>query len=106
MDHSLVWRHLDGFRSENGGLFVGTPIGYTGEEDFNTIPAYDYFDWTSRFNVSDNVTLTLTVQNMFNKKPPIVGSDAGPTSWNSGNTYPSTYDALGRRYGAAIKLRF
>ncbi|MCC4233428.1 TonB-dependent receptor [Sphingobium soli] len=106
MDHSLVWRHLDGFRSENGGLFVGVPVGYTGEEDFNTIPAYDYFDWTSRFNLTDNVTFTLTVQNLFNKKPPIVGSDAGPTSWNSGNTYPSTYDALGRRYGAAIKLRF
>ena len=105
-DVSLLWRHIDGFTSENPDLFVGTPVGYTKSEDFNTIPSYDYFDFTSRFNVSDNVTLTLTVQNMFNKKPPLVGSDAGGTAWNSGNTFPSTYDALGRRYGAAVKLRF
>lgn len=106
VDVSLLWRHIDGFRSEAGGLFVGTPVGFTSNEDFNTIPAYDYFDITTRFDLMENLTVTLTVQNIFDKKPPVVGSDAGTTAFNSGNTFPSTYDALGRRFGAAVKLRF
>lgn len=32
---------------------------------------------------------------MAGKKPPLVGSTIGATAFNSGNTYPSTYDALG-----------
>jgi len=52
------------------------------------------------------VTLTFTVMNMFNKKPPIVGGSAGSTSYNSGNTYPSTYDALGRKFAVSAKLKF
>lgn len=105
-DVSLLWRHLDGSEFEGGGLFVGTPIGYTQNENFNTIPAYNYFDLTTRFDLMENLTVTLTVQNMFDKKPPIVGADAGPVAFNSGNTFPSSYDALGRRFGAAVKLRF
>ena len=48
----------------------------------------------------------MTVQNLLDNKPTIVGSDIGSTAYNSGNIYPSTYDALGRRYAAAVKLRF
>ena len=43
---------------------------------------------------------------VFDNNPTIVGSDIGSTAFNSGNIYPSTYDALGRRYAAAVKLRF
>jgi iron complex outermembrane recepter protein len=43
---------------------------------------------------------------VFNRKPPVVGSNIGPTSFNSGNTYPSTYDALGRSFAASAKVRF
>ena len=75
-------------------------------KDFNKIDAYNYFDLTTRFDLMENVTFTLTVQNLFDKKPPVVGSDSGPLAFNSGNTFPSTYDAIGRRFGAAVKLRF
>ena len=40
------------------------------------------------------------------KQPPIVGSSIGSTAFNSGNTYPSTYDALGRRFAASARIRF
>ena len=73
---------------------------------YRSIPAEHYFDLTTRFNVSDNLTFTLTVQNMFNNLPKGVGSTIGSTSFNSGNVYPSTYDALGRRFAASVKLRF
>ena len=65
-----------------------------------------YFDLTGRFTVSDNLIVTLTVQNLLDKKPPIVGNTIGSTTYNSGNTFPSSYDALGRRYAVSAKLKF
>lgn len=114
VDVSLLWRYIDSFQYEflNDGdpttaeFFRGVPIGYTSQEDLNTIPSYNYFDVTTRFDLMENLTVTLTVQNIFDKKPPITGDAAGPTAFNSGNTFPSTYDTLGRRFGVAAKLRF
>lgn len=109
VDVSLLWRYIDAFTYENADtapFFRGTPVGFTTVEDFNRIDAYNYFDLTTRFDLMENLTVTLLVQNLFDKAPPVVGSDAGPTAFNSGNTFPSTYDTLGRRFGAAVKLRF
>ena len=36
----------------------------------------------------------------------VVGNTIGSTTFNSGNIYPSTYDALGRRYAVSAKLKF
>ena len=78
-----------------------------GEEvNFGKIGAYDWFDLALRFGVTENFDLTMTVQNLFDKKPPVVGSTIGTTSFNSGNTYPSTYDALGRRFAVGARLKF
>lgn len=125
IDVSLLWRHIGGTRYEGnaddfaargfsaGGrnLFNGTlPAsagGLAGQvENFNTIKAADYFDLTTRFNVLENLTFTVGVQNLLDRKPPLVGGEAGSTTFNSGNTFPSTYDAIGRRYVAAAKIRF
>jgi outer membrane receptor protein involved in Fe transport len=70
------------------------------------IPAYNYFDLTTRFNVTDHFELTLSAFNIFDKKAPIVGTNAGTTTANSGNTFPSTYDVLGRRYSATARIKF
>ena len=117
VDLSFLWRHIDKMVQEpddvasNGAAFKGTlPAGggaLSGRTvDFGRIPSADYFDFTARFNVGDTMTFTATVQNFTNRKPPLVGSTVGSTAFDSGNTYPSTYDALGRRYGVAVKLRF
>ena len=113
VDVSLLWRHISGVDYEPGltPLFSGTLGAGTGpvagrSVDFNTIPAYDYFDLTTRVAVSDELTITLSVQNLFDEEPPIVGGEAGSTTFNSGNTFPSTYDALGRRFVASARLRF
>ena len=50
--------------------------------------------------------MTVGANNLFNRKPPIVGNSAGPTTYNSGNTYPSTYDALGRRFSVSAHVKF
>ncbi|MFM5908012.1 MAG: TonB-dependent receptor domain-containing protein [Novosphingobium sp.] len=84
--------------SDEGGCVV--------EPEFRQIKAHSYFDLTLRWNVSDNFTFTAAVQNLMNKKPPIVGNTIGSTSYNSGNTYPSTYDALGRRFAVSGRVKF
>ena len=103
-DVSLLWRFIDKVRYEDGDAFVGTLNGK--QVDFNYIPAEHYFDLTGRFHASDELTFTLTVQNLLDNQPKVVGNSIGSTSYNSGNVYPSTYDALGRRYTVAAKLRF
>jgi outer membrane receptor protein involved in Fe transport len=82
------------------GTFNGATV------DFNHIKAHHYFDFTTRFNVNEHFDLTLTVINLFDKKPPIVGNTAGSTSANSGNTFPATYDPLGRRFAASARIKF
>ena len=106
IDLSLLWRHIDQANYEGGGLFVGKLPDGTGPYNFNHIRPYDYFDFSARFAVTKELEVTMGVSNVFNVKPPIVGSTAGTTSFNSGNTYPSTYDALGRSFAASAKIRF
>ena len=110
VDLSLLWRHIDNMAVEpdvvtfSGTIATGALAGET--VNFGRIKAYDYFDLSGRVEVSENLDLTLTVTNLLDKKPPIVGGTVGSTSFNSGNTYPSTYDALGRRYAVGARIRF
>jgi outer membrane receptor protein involved in Fe transport len=117
VDVSLLWRHISSFKYE----FAGDPDNQlcapdctiTGNGPFvgrkfdpNHIPAFDYFDLSTRFSITDHYELTLTAFNLFDKQPPIVGNQAGTTTADSGNTFPSPYDALGRRYAATVRLKF
>jgi iron complex outermembrane receptor protein len=116
IDVSLLWRHVSRMRVEpgifphtyncddNGPIASGALAGEC--LDFRTMKAHDLFDLAFRFGVSENFDLTATVINLLDKDPPIVGSTIGSTSFNSGNTYPSTYDALGRRFAIGARLKF
>lgn len=125
IDVSVLWRHIGGteyegaaddfaargFTTGNRRLFSGTVPASGGANagrtvDFNEINGKDYIDLTSRLDVAENFSLTLSVQNLFDIEPPLVGGEAGSTTFNGGNTFPSTYDALGRRYVAGAKIRF
>lgn len=121
---SLLWRHIGavqyegqasdfaarGFTTANRNLFNGVitgPSPLAGQSyNFNRIGAYNYFDLSVQFDVTDNFTFTVTGRNIGDRKPPVVGSSAGATAYNSGNTYPSSYDVLGRSFAVAGKLRF
>jgi len=122
VDLSLLWRYIGKMKYEPGltplfsGTIVTTPASspiaslpgtFNGETvNFNKISAFNYFDWSTRFNVNEHFDLTFTVINLFDKKPPVVGNTAGTTSQNSGNTFPSTYDPLGRRFAAGARIKF
>ncbi len=115
IDISFLWRHIDGFKQEPDDIANGRGPGFVGDVvtpittvylNAASIPAADYFDLTLRFNVNDNLTFTGTVQNLLDKQPPVVGSSIGSVAFNSGNTYPSTYDALGRRFAVTARLKY
>ena len=112
-DISLSWRHIGKLQYEPGAgtLFSGTLPASAGPlagrtVNFNRINARNYFDLTTRIGVNDNLSFVFGVQNLLDKEPPLVGGEAGSTTFNSGNTFPSTYDALGRRFAATAKVRF
>ncbi len=98
VDVSLLWRHI--------AKAVKEPLAPAAFAAFEKIPAYDYFDLSIRTQVAETASVTFTVTNLFDKDPPIVGSTIGATAFNGGNTFPSNYDPLGRRFTAGVNLRF
>jgi iron complex outermembrane recepter protein len=103
VDLSLLWRYIDGVRQEPDDIVNGNGPVFEG---FGTIGAKHYFDLTGRVAVNDQLSLILTVQNLLDQQPPFVGTGVGTTAFNGGNTYPSTYDTIGRRFAVSARLRF
>ncbi|MES2757268.1 MAG: TonB-dependent receptor [Pseudomonadota bacterium] len=92
------WRYLSGVIEEPGGTeFLPA---------FAKIDAYHYVDVSAAWHVSKMLRLALSVNNIANKQPPIVGGTIGTTFTNSGNTFPQNYDAVGRyvTFGATLKF--
>ena len=112
----MLWRHIDPVRYEPGlpPLFNGVITNASGINyalagqtvNFNRIPAYDYFDLTAQFEIEKRYQIVIGIQNLFNRQPPIVGGQAGSTTANSGNTFPSTYDPLGRSFSVSARVKF
>ncbi|WP_299321335.1 TonB-dependent siderophore receptor [Parasphingopyxis sp.] len=99
-DISLLWRWIDSVDYER----ILSRAGLNPE--FESIDEANYFDLSIRSNVSENFDVTLSIFNLLDRDPPIVGNSVGTSSQNAGNTFPSTYDTLGRRYSVTGRLRF
>lgn len=112
-DASLLWRHNSSTQVEpvapSPQLPIGTPTtaGPTNIIGaYRKIKAYDWFDLALRQSVGDVLQFTLTVQNLLDKDPPDVGNAISTSANNSGNTFPTRYDALGRRYTFGVNMKF
>jgi iron complex outermembrane recepter protein len=78
------------------------------------IPAFNYFDLAMTATVGDHYNFRMGVNNFLDKRPPMVqtgsgslaGSNLCPTGPCNGNTYPGTWDALGRYIYAGVTLNF
>jgi outer membrane receptor protein involved in Fe transport len=92
------WRYVSGVIEEPGGT-VFLPA-------FSSIPAYHYIDLSAGWKVNKSVRVSLSVNNAANKKPPIVGGSIGGTGPNSGNTFPQSYDAVGRYVTLGASMKF
>ena len=95
LSFSLAWRYfakvgLDAYDSNPQLNNVGNQ--FTIEKN---LPAMNYIDLTMNFTVHNNLNMRIGVQNVFDKDPPLVGTNCAATFCN-GNTYPQVYDQLGR----------
>jgi iron complex outermembrane receptor protein len=70
------------------------------------IPAQSYFDLTLTARIGDHYNFRLGVNNILDRDPPLVGSNACPAGICNGNTYSQVYDALGRYIFAGVTLDF
>ncbi len=96
---SALWRHLGETTVEptqSAGTFPG----------FRRIGAYDYLDLAVSYQLFEEAGVTLAVQNVFDREPPVVGGNIAGTAANGGNTFPSAFDTVGQIWSAGINLRF
>ena len=73
---------------------------------FRTVDAYNYFDLSATYDLTDAARLSVGVTNVFDEQAPALGNEAGNTASNSGNTFPSYFDTLGRVYSVSMNVRF
>ena len=99
---SLQWQHLPAAKSISYPFDNATP--------FAGSPAYDLFNLSGNYTVTDNVTLRFGVDNLLNKAPPLVEYNAETTGLaNSVGGNPINaffYDLVGRRYYAGVNMKF
>ena len=78
------------------------------------VSAENYFDLAGTFNLMDRVSLRAGINNLFDNDPPrITGGNANVDGTNlcpngpcNGNTYPGTWDALGRLLWVGATIDF
>ncbi len=92
---SAAWRYIG---PQNLDANTKNPFLTSGGFDaFDAkVPAYNYLDLSGQWHVFSNVTLRGGVNNVMDKDPPIVSTSV-LAAGGGGNTFPGTYDTLGRR---------
>ena len=88
---SLIWRHIGG-------------VDHRFTSDPNNIEAFNYFDISASWEVTDYAQLRVGVNNILDEEPPFVYQ--GVTSRENGNTYPGIYDPLGQYLFAGFTVQF
>ena len=100
---SLQWRHVGKVKAET--LQNNNSVGSATQFDPGVrIKAQNYFDLAATFTLLDRINLRAGINNLLDNDPPLVTSGSGsiggtnlcPAGPCNGNTYPGTWDALGR----------
>ena len=119
---SAQWRYIGRVKAEttqqaNQSVAAPGAVGDIDDPAFGPnkqIKAFNYIDLASTFRIGDTFNFRLGVNNVFDKQPPLItsgnagvtGSNLCPTGPCNGNTYPATYEALGRYFYAGVTLDF
>ncbi len=110
---SLQWRYVGKVKAETLVPNQSLQGAFTFDPGLH-LKAVSYFDLMTSVTIAKQYKFRLGVNNLFDKQPPLVtsgnanrdGSNLCPTGPCNGNTYPATYDALGRYVFAGITLDF
>ena len=95
-DVALTWRYFKAVDLEDGAT--------SAVASDSRLPATSYFDLAASYPVTKQISVMAGINNLFDKDPPIT-SKYGVGQGN-GNTFPSTYDALGRKLFMNLTARF
>ncbi|HEX4736106.1 MAG TPA: TonB-dependent receptor [Allosphingosinicella sp.] len=105
---SLQWRYLGAVSVDKSSTQPGLAGAFSPRDA--RIPAQSYFDLALTAKIGDHYQFRLGINNILDKEPPIFGSNGGlsecPANFCNGNTFPGTYDALGRYIFAGVTLDF
>jgi outer membrane receptor protein involved in Fe transport len=98
----LIWQFIDEVTQDS------VAFGSRDASEFAvvTIDSQNYFDLAGTYEINDTWSVRAGIQNLLDEDPPIPGNDWGGTQEVSGNTYPSVYDPLGRKYWFGVKAAF
>ena len=88
VDLSLTWRY---YHETEGLTAANNPLPHNRID--RILPAENYFDLAANWAITDKAGVTLGINNVLDDNPSLSAS-VGTTG--NGNTYPQTYDALGR----------
>lgn len=88
---SAQWRHMDGIDDITGRGW-----------DLDSI---DYLDLSGIWDITEMISVRAGVTNLTDEEPPTADAP-GPGLGGNGNTFPGTYDALGRYWFVGATLQF
>jgi iron complex outermembrane recepter protein len=100
---SARWRYVGGLDYKNLDGTPGTVDHILAERLGGSLGSFSYIDLSGSFDIIDQVNLTVGINNIFDKEPPMVGSTVNPVG--NANALPG-YDQLGRFMFANVNLRF
>jgi outer membrane receptor protein involved in Fe transport len=89
-----------------GPVDVEPPEAGNTFQNFRHIGGRTYIDLYASYRLADRYLLSFGAMNITDKDPPVVGNEAASTSFNSGNTFPASYDVLGRVYTLQLNMQF
>ena len=110
---SAQWRYVGKVKAETtqDNETVGTPINF---DPGLSVKAQSYIDVSATMNLMDRVSLRAGINNLFDNDPPRItagnanvdGTNLCPNGPCNGNTYPGTWDALGRLLWVGATIDF
>ena len=109
---SLRWRYIDGLDDDD-------PASLAALNGILQLDSVNYFDLSFGYEISENLNINFGVNNLFDTLPDTPQFDAGGLvdqsqgtflllgdNQEQANTYPSTYDVLGRDFFVSANFKF
>lgn len=103
VDLSLSWRHFDSVNvdsSDSNPLLAGDyePID-------KSLDSQEYLDVAATYTFLENYELRVGINNVTDEDPPVTAV-TDPSFNGNGNTFPNTYDSLGRYVFMGLRAKF
>jgi outer membrane receptor protein involved in Fe transport len=104
-DVSATWRYID--RVQNDMLDSNPQLaGELDTQRDDHLASRSYLDLSGVYRFSRKLSLSVGVNNLLDKDPPLASSSSVTGSYGNGNTFPQVYDAYGRFIYANMTYRF